>query len=84
MLLFMQTAIRKIAGVFLFLFFILLPSVSIGQYFTAGQDPASIKWHQINSDNFQIIYPSDYEIQAQRIAHVFEKVYAFEIGRAHV
>ena len=73
----MQTAIRKIAGVFLFLFFILLPSVSIGQYFTAGQDPASIKWHQINSDNFQIIYPSDYEIQAQRIAHVFEKVYAF-------
>ncbi|HEY5509563.1 MAG TPA: hypothetical protein VIK10_00905 [Prolixibacteraceae bacterium] len=73
----MQTGLRKFVPILLILYFILLPYSSIGQYFTSGQDPASIKWLQINSENFQIIYPSDYEVQAQRVAHVFEKVYAF-------
>jgi len=73
----MQTAFRKFVQILLILHFTLLPYISIGQYFTSGQDPASIRWRQINSENYQIIYPSDYEVQAQRVAHVFEKVYAF-------
>ncbi len=47
------------------------------QYFQTGQDPASIKWRQINTENFQLIYPDYYELQAQRLAQVMEKVYAY-------
>ena len=62
--------------VLLFAFFF-LPYITHAQYFVVGQDPASIKWRQIQSDNFQIIYPSDYEVQAQRVALIFEKVYRY-------
>ena len=47
------------------------------QYFSTGQDPASIKWRQINTDYFQIIYPEEYENKAQQVAFVFEKVYEY-------
>ena len=47
------------------------------QYFQSGQDPASLKWRQINSTNFQLIYPDYYELQAQKLAHIMEKVYAY-------
>jgi Tol biopolymer transport system component len=47
------------------------------QYFQTGQDPASIKWRQINTENFQLIYPDYYELQAQKLAWVMEKVYAY-------
>ena len=53
----------------------IIPYYSGAQYFVVGQDPASIKWHQINTENFQLIYPSDYETEAQRVAHIFETVY---------
>jgi hypothetical protein len=47
------------------------------QYFQTGQDPASIKWRQINTENFQLIYPNYYELQAQKLAQIMEKVYAY-------
>lgn len=48
-----------------------------GQYYETGQDPASLKWRQINTENFQLIYPADFETEAQRLAYVFEQVYAY-------
>ena len=56
---------------------IFLPYFADAQYFAVGQDPASIKWRQIQTENFQLIYPSDYEDQAQRVAHIFERVYGY-------
>jgi len=47
------------------------------QYFQTGQDPARIKWRQINNVNFQIIYPEEFEKQAQRISYVLGKVYDY-------
>src|SRR5680860_1361235 len=47
------------------------------QYFQTGQDPASLKWRQINTENFQLIYPDYYELQAQKLANVMEKVYDY-------
>ncbi len=47
------------------------------QYFQTGQDPSSIAWRQINTVNFQIVYPEEFEIQAQRLSFVLEKVYGF-------
>ncbi len=57
--------------------FILSFFLSNAQYFQTGEDPASIKWRQINTENFQIIYPDYYELQAQKLTHVLEKVYTY-------
>ncbi|HEX7584972.1 MAG TPA: hypothetical protein VF373_09810, partial [Prolixibacteraceae bacterium] len=47
------------------------------QFFQTGQDPSSIRWRQINTQNFQIVFPEEFEKQAQRIAYVLEKVYDY-------
>lgn len=47
------------------------------QYFQTGQDPASIRWQQINTENFQLIYPEYFDSQAQKLAKVLEKVYNY-------
>jgi len=61
----------------LFLFFIFSGILNIlnAQYFETGQDPASLKWRQINTENFQIIFPDYYENQAQKLASIMETVY---------
>ncbi|MFW6257180.1 MAG: TolB family protein [Prolixibacteraceae bacterium] len=61
----------------LFAFFIFLGWIggAEAQYFQTGEDPASIKWRQLNSKNFQLIYPDYYEQQAQNLANVLEKIY---------
>ncbi|MDX9882064.1 MAG: hypothetical protein RBS73_08345 [Prolixibacteraceae bacterium] len=69
---------------FLALAFI-LPVAAFSQYFETGQDPAGIRWRQINTPNFQLIFPEDFEPQAQRVAYIFEKVYDYSLenlGRA--
>lgn len=62
----------------LFLLVLVVSFVSANaQYFQTGQDPASIHWRQINTKNFQLIYPDYYELQAQKLAYVLEKVYNY-------
>lgn len=60
---------------FLFLVIVCFYFVSEAQYFQTGQDPASLKWRQINTTNFQVIYPDYYESRAQRLAAIMETVY---------
>lgn len=47
------------------------------QYFQTGQDPASIRWRQIDTKNFQLIYPDYFEKQAQKLAGTLETVYPY-------
>ncbi len=48
------------------LFLMLLAAVPVkGQYFIIGQEPASVKWNQIKTGDYQIIYPSNYGEMAQ-------------------
>jgi hypothetical protein len=47
------------------------------QYFRTGDDPASIRWRNIRTLHFQLIYPESFEGQAQRMAKVFEEVYNY-------
>src|SRR5665647_2165519 len=61
---------------YLLIFFLaLLPYLLAAQYYSVGEDPSGIRWRQINTTNFQIIYPTDFEIKAQRLASILEKVY---------
>jgi len=49
-----------------------VPFQAQSQYYMKAQDPASLKWHQINSQNFQIIYPDGYDSIAQYVLNTME------------
>jgi len=61
------------------------------QYYSSGQDPASVQWNQINSSHFQVIYPVGYDSVAQYVMNVMEygrfltlKTYEVEPGKISV
>src|SRR5690606_20999145 len=62
--------------ILLTLLFTLVVQLS-AQYFQTGQDPASIRWRQLNTRNFQLIYPDYFENQAQKLAWTLETVYPY-------
>ncbi|TVR44680.1 MAG: hypothetical protein EA394_00130, partial [Bacteroidia bacterium] len=45
------------------------------QFYIRGQDPASIRWKQIHTENFQLIFPEDYAARAAYIADLLEFIY---------
>jgi hypothetical protein len=51
---------------------------AIGQFFIWGQAPGSIRWQQINTENFQVIFPEGFEEQGGYVADVLE--FAYEHG----
>lgn len=52
-----------------------LPVFVNAQFYNTGQAPASVKWKQIKTDNFQIIYPSGFYLEANRAANLLEHLY---------
>ena len=56
------------------LFFILffIPLFGAAQFYSLGQDPGSTKWRQINSKNFKLIYPQQFEHKAQEFVNLLE------------
>ena len=65
---------KKISFVFL-LFAVLFSQSTLAQFYSTGQDPASAKWQQIKTDNFQIIFQKDFLLQGQEIANILEYYY---------
>lgn len=61
-----------------FWFFILIffssSVISIAQYYTSGEDPASVRWRQIKTPHFTIVYPSEMEEDARRVAVILDEV----------
>lgn len=58
----------------------LLPFVSMpafSQFYERGQDPSFIKWKQIRTENYQIIFPESYTREAQRLANILEYAYNY-------
>ncbi|MFW5891811.1 MAG: hypothetical protein ACOCUQ_00260 [Bacteroidota bacterium] len=59
------------------LFFLLILIYNAkGQFYNAGQDPFSIRWEQIQTENFQVIFPEEYAGQAKYITNLLEYAYA--------
>ncbi|MDD5693783.1 MAG: hypothetical protein PHD61_00555 [Bacteroidales bacterium] len=56
--------------------FLFFSTTGFAQYFDLGQDAASLKWRQIRTQNFQVIYPDYYEVRAQYFAAGLEQVAA--------
>ncbi len=46
------------------------------QYFDTGQDPASLKWMQIKTNHFTIIYPEKYGSNGLTYANALDKAYS--------
>ncbi|HFB61411.1 MAG TPA: hypothetical protein ENJ69_00330, partial [Bacteroidetes bacterium] len=40
---------------------LLFPEKGQAQYYLTGQDPASVKWRQINTKEFRLVFPEGYE-----------------------
>jgi hypothetical protein len=54
----------------------LMPLVRAGaQYYETGQDPASLRWHQIQTPHFRVIYPDNFTVEAQKYARLLEESY---------
>jgi hypothetical protein len=56
------------------LLFILTGFQARSQYYNIGQDPANIKWQQIKTENFTILFPSDFAAHAQYLANTLQYV----------
>ncbi len=67
----------KFVKTFLTVFLLFIFHLSYCQFYSAGQDPHSIEWKQINTDNFQVIFPSGFDEQASYVADVLEHVYHY-------
>jgi len=56
--------------------FFCINSIVYGQYYNQGTDPASLKWKQINTAHFRLIYPPSFERNAQYSANLLESSYS--------
>jgi hypothetical protein len=69
---------------FLLLLFAYIPVRS--QYFSTGQDPASIRWRQIKTPQYRIIFPESFGSQSQYLANILDLVCPAETNtlKSHV
>lgn len=56
------------------LILILISHTAFSQLFDSSQNPPSVKFRQINTPKFQIIYPTLFESEAQRMANVLNTI----------
>ncbi len=65
-------SVRPKPSYLLLLCFLFLAVVAQAQYFLTGQDPASVRWRQIKTENFQLVFPQGYENVAQYYINTLE------------
>jgi hypothetical protein len=66
----------KLAILLLF-FTLLIPGQNAScQYYDTGQDPASVKWMQIKTDRFTVIYPEKYGDGGKAFARSLDEAYS--------
>jgi len=56
--------------------FLTLPLIVPAQYYDTGQDPANLKWLQIKTDRFRVIYPEKYGTQGIEFTKSLDKAYS--------
>jgi Tol biopolymer transport system component len=55
--------------------FFLTAARSGAQFYDKGQEPGYLKWEQIRTKNFRVIFPEDFNREANRMAHILESYY---------
>ncbi|NSW93154.1 MAG: hypothetical protein HPY62_00420 [Bacteroidales bacterium] len=51
-------------------------AIASSQYYETGQDPASLKWMQIKTEHFRLIYPESYSTEGINYAKTLEGSYS--------
>ena len=65
--------LRKRVSLFLVIIFLLLfPFLSFGQYNVSGYNHTELRFNQIKTDRFQIVFPTYYEHNAQELARILD------------
>ncbi|MBI5010554.1 MAG: hypothetical protein HZB98_13115, partial [Bacteroidia bacterium] len=57
-------------------YFTLTVQFTCAQYYETGQDPGSLKWQQIKTERFRVIFPESYGLEGVRFAKELEESYA--------
>ncbi len=65
----------KYISVFILIFSFSKDKNIYSQFFEWGQDPASIKWNRLDTENFQIIFPREISENAVKISSLLEESY---------
>jgi len=58
-----------------FAVFLTISAVSNAQFYSSGSDPASIKWNQIKSPYFKVVFPKEFEREARRFTALLDSLY---------
>jgi hypothetical protein len=53
---------------------LLFYTLTQAQFYTQGEDPASLRWEKIHTENFKIIYPKGFYEEANRFVNLLENV----------
>ena len=56
----------------IFLFILLSPYLLFSQYYNAGVDNSKIRWKEIDTENYQLIFPDYYEEKAREYARLID------------
>ncbi len=62
--------------IILLLVSIITATGAIAQYYDTGQDPASLRWRQIRTPHFRVIFPDDFSAGAAEYARLLEDSYS--------
>ncbi|MDR2563316.1 MAG: hypothetical protein LBC98_05170 [Prevotellaceae bacterium] len=57
---------------------LLITNAIYAQFVDYGSDPARLKWREINTEHYRVIYPSENSNQAHRYAILLETIYPHE------
>jgi hypothetical protein len=66
----------RLRVIFTFSAFLLFSKFAVGQYYDSGQDPASLKWMQIKTGRFTVIYPNTYGSGGIALAKSLDEAYS--------
>lgn len=62
----------------IFLLLLLLPSFLFAQEIINENNPPSLKWFQVNTPHFRVLFPQGFDVQAQRMANTLEHIHGPE------
>ncbi len=66
----------KYQTIILYILFFLFTQATFSQYYETGQDPGSLKWVQIKTDHFRVIYPEKYGQEGIEFAKSLDDAYS--------
>jgi hypothetical protein len=69
---------QNVFATFLLLFFALTGEAQILNF---DQNPPNVKWNQIKTESFQIIFPVNFELEAQRVANTLEAIKKVDVPK---